>query len=70
MAQVKANAKVQLDAMTQEEKTAKERVKSLRTTISTTKKDLKDDFSQVGVLQSKCMSVAKKKKASKDAESA
>jgi hypothetical protein len=64
MAQVKAEAKAQLDVMAHEEKTAKENLKTLRAAISKAKKDLKDDFSQVGVLQTKCMSgPAKKKKA-------
>jgi hypothetical protein len=62
MAQVKADAKAQLDATTHEEKTVKERVKALRTTISKAKKDLKDDFSQVGVLQNKCMKGPAKQK--------
>jgi hypothetical protein len=64
MAQVKADVKAELDDITQDEKTAKESLKVLRNTISKAKKDLKDDFSQVGVLQSKCMKGPSKKKAS------
>ena len=64
MAQVKADAKAQLDVMMRAEKSSKEEIKTLRATMSKAKKDLKDDFSQAGILQSKCMSgPAKKKKA-------
>ena len=65
MAQVKADAKAKLEFMMRAEKSSKNDIKTLRAAISKAKKDLKDDFSQVGVLQSKCMKGPAKKKDSR-----